>query len=78
MATIENGGYFAQDREVERKIAEFNDEYNNKDNMKNLLVNTFSIINDIDLPLDSMWFRKSNFFTLVVKFHLTQIGSQRI
>ena len=27
----------------------------------------FAIINDINLPLDSIWFRKSNFFTLVVE-----------
>jgi hypothetical protein len=67
MATIENGGYFAQDREVEPKVAGFNDEYPNKDHMIALLIKTFATIHDLALPLDSMWFRKSNFFTLVVE-----------
>jgi hypothetical protein len=32
-----------------------------------LLIKTFALIHDLDLPVDSMWFRKSNFFTLVVE-----------
>jgi hypothetical protein len=67
MATIEKGGYFAQDREVEPMVATLNDEYPNKDHMIALLIKVFATINDLDLPLDSMWFRKSNFFTLVVE-----------
>jgi Protein of unknown function DUF262 len=67
MATLENGGYFAQDREVEPKVAAFNEEYPNRDHMIALLIKTFAIIKDLDLPVDSMWFRKSNFFTLVVE-----------
>lgn len=67
MATIENDGYFAQDRDVEPKIAEFNDEYLNKDHMIAMILKTFAIINDLDLQSDSIWFRKSNFFTLVVE-----------
>jgi Protein of unknown function DUF262 len=67
MATLENGGYFAQDREVEPKVAGFNDDYPNKDHMIALLIKTFATIRDLNLPVDSMWFRKSNFFTLVVE-----------
>jgi len=67
MSTIENGGYFAQDREVEPKVSGFNDEYPNRDHMIALLIKTFAIIRDLALPVDSMWFRKSNFFTLVVE-----------
>lgn len=67
MATVENGGYFAQDREVEPKVSSLNDEYPNKDHMIALLLKTFATIKDLDLPFDSMWFRKSNFFTLVVE-----------
>jgi hypothetical protein len=67
MATIENGGYFAQDREVEPKVASFNDDYPNKNQTIALLVKTFNIIEKLELPFDSMWFRKSNFFTLVVE-----------
>ena len=67
MATVESGGYFAQDREVEPMIARMNDEYPNKDHMVSLLIKVFATINDLELPVDSMWFRKSNFFTLVVE-----------
>ena len=67
MATLECGGYFAQDREVESKISGFNVEYPNKDYMIALLIKTFAIIRDLNLNMDSMWFRKSNFFTLVVE-----------
>jgi hypothetical protein len=67
MSTLENGGYFAQDREVEPKVASFNDEYPNRDHIIARLIKTFAVIRDLDLPFDSMWFRKSNFFTLVVE-----------
>lgn len=67
MSTIENSGYFAQDREVEPKVIEFNSDYPNKSHMIALLIKTFAIINDLNLPVDSMWFRKSNFFTLIVE-----------
>lgn len=67
MATIENGGYFAQDREVEPKVSSLNETYPNRDYMIAQLINAFAIIRDLDLPFDSMWFRKSNFFTLVVE-----------
>lgn len=67
MSTLENGGYFAQDREVEPKVSSFNDEYPNRDHMIALLIKTFAVISDLKLPFDSMWFRKSNFFTLVVE-----------
>lgn len=67
MATLENGGYFAQDREVEPKVAEFNDEYPNKSHMVATILKTFAIIKDLQLEPDSIWLRKSNFFTLVVE-----------
>ncbi len=67
MATIEKGGYFAQDKEVEPMVAAYNEDYPKKDHVIALMIKVFAIINDLDLPLDSMWFRKSNFFTLVVE-----------
>jgi hypothetical protein len=67
MATLEQGGYFAQDREVEPKVSEFNEEYPGRDHMIALLIRAFAVIRDLQLPVDSMWFRKSNFFTLVVE-----------
>ncbi len=67
MATLENGGYFAQDREVEPMVSAFNEDYPKKDYMIALMIKTFATIRDLGLPVDSMWFRKSNFFTLVVE-----------
>jgi hypothetical protein len=67
MSTLENGGYFAQDGLVEKYIADLNDGYPDKDHMVALLMKTFEIIKELKLPTDSIWFRKSNFFTLVVE-----------
>ncbi|MGI0480545.1 DUF262 domain-containing protein [Geminocystis sp. CENA526] len=67
MSTIEEGGYFSQDKEIETYIVQFNDEYKNKNHIKALLIKTFAIIQDLKLPNDSIWYRKSNFFTLVVE-----------
>lgn len=67
MATLENGGYFAGDKELETYIAQFNDEYLNRNHTKALIIKTFAVIKDLNLPPDSIWSRKSNFFTLVVE-----------
>lgn len=68
MATLENDGYFVQDNEVEGYIAKFNEDYPNRLHMTSLLLKTFATIDDLKLPPDSIWFRKSNFFTMVVEF----------
>ncbi|HLO88548.1 MAG TPA: DUF262 domain-containing protein [Nostocaceae cyanobacterium] len=75
MATLENEGYFSQDKEVENYIATYNDEYKNKEQMKSNLIKTFNIINELSLPDDSIWLRKSSFFTLVVELakHINHI-----
>ncbi|MFT6150418.1 MAG: hypothetical protein ACJAUH_003123 [Saprospiraceae bacterium] len=65
MSTLEEEGYFTQDNEVENYIAKFNDEFSNFERYKTLISNTIINILDSDLPIDSIWFRKSNFFTLV-------------
>lgn len=67
MSTLENEGYFPSDKEIEYHIANYNDEYLKKSHMKALLIKTFAVINDLNLPVDSIWLRKSNFFTLVVE-----------
>lgn len=67
MATIENGGYFPQDREVEPKAANYNEAYGNRADVTRRILKTFEIINAMDLEPDSIWFRKFNFFTLVVE-----------
>lgn len=67
MSTIEVGGYFPEDSEVEKQIAGNNDEFGNAGNVSELLTKTFKAIESFNLPPDSMWFRKSTFFTMVVE-----------
>jgi Protein of unknown function DUF262 len=67
MSTMENGGYFPFDKEIERYVQSFNNDYQNYNTMKNKLLDTFSLILSFGLQPDSIWYRKSNFFTLVVE-----------
>lgn len=68
MATLENEGYFPQDNEVETYIAKYNEDYPGQSKMSELLKQTFIIVDSLKLEPDSIWFRKSNFFTMVVEF----------
>src|SRR5690606_4716032 len=61
---IEEGGYFPADKEVEKYIAQFNDEYPRFNQMRDDLIRIILSINESDLPSDSIWYRKSNYFTL--------------
>lgn len=65
MATLEEGGYFTQDSKVETYIAKYNNEYPNYEVNKELISDVIINILDSYLAIDSIWFRKSNFFTLV-------------
>lgn len=67
MSTIENDGYYNLDRELENNISRFNDRYNNSNLMFDLLDRVLNSIEELDLEYDSIWFRKSNFFTLLVE-----------
>ncbi|PXW50056.1 uncharacterized protein DUF262 [Grimontella sp. AG753] len=70
MATIENGGYFSQDAELEGIIEKFNEEYPGKDYMTQVLISSFELVDKCNLPQDSVWFRKSNFFSLLVELSI--------
>ncbi len=72
MSTLERGGYYHRDNEIEKCIAEFNEEYPDAKKVKSLILKSFDIIEHLELPLDSIWFRKSNFFTLVVELSLAE------
>ena len=67
MSTLERGGYYHRDNELEKCVAEFNDDYPNAHKIKSLILNAISVIEGLELELDSIWFRKSNFFTIVVE-----------
>lgn len=67
MTTLEVDGYFSRDAEIEKFIATFNDEYERKEQMKQKILSVLYGIKEMNLPDDSIWYRKSNFFTLVVE-----------
>ncbi len=73
MATIEVDGYFKQDSELENQIASFNEEYPNAHITKSKIIKSFLTIKNLSLEKDSIWFRKSNFFTLVVELSQTDL-----
>lgn len=78
MATIERDGYFARDSEIEKCVAEFNDEYPNAHKTKGKILNAFATIQKLNLPMDSIWFRKSCFFTMVVELCWTSKSPEEI
>ncbi len=67
MSTLERQGYFPRDNEIEKCVAEFNEEYANAHKVKSMILKAISYIQNFDLELDSIWFRKSCFFTMVVE-----------
>ncbi|PCJ45264.1 MAG: hypothetical protein COA99_05210 [Moraxellaceae bacterium] len=67
MSTLERKGYFPRDNEVEKCVAEFNDEFPRGYEIKSRILKAIAFIQDFDLELDSIWFRKSCFFTIVVE-----------
>lgn len=67
MSTVERGGYFPRDNELEKCVAEFNEDYPNAYKMKSLILNVMSEIKGFNLEADSIWFRKSCFFTMIVE-----------
>jgi uncharacterized protein with ParB-like and HNH nuclease domain len=67
MTTLEVGGYFTSNNEVEDYIKRYDDEYPNKDSIKKEIIEVLSLIKSLKLPPDSMWFRRSSLFTLIVE-----------
>jgi Protein of unknown function DUF262 len=67
MSTLERGGYYHRDNELEKCVAEFNEEYPSYHKVKSVILNAISIITDLNFELDTIWFRKSNFFTLIIE-----------
>ena len=76
LSTLEEGGYFTRDNEVEKYIAKYNNEYPNLINYRDLLTTTIVDVLTSDLKDDSIWFRKSNFFTIIVElcFHKLKVS----
>lgn len=67
MTTIELGGYFTGNKEIEDMIKKYEDEYPQREKMFADFVNVLGYIKDLNLPADSFWFRKSCVFTLIAE-----------
>lgn len=67
MATIQEEGYFVGDKYVEKYVADYNESYPDKVNVKTNMVRLFTFINELKLPNDSLWLRKSCYFTLFIE-----------
>ena len=67
MSTLEEDGYFSGNNEIEKYIALFNDEYLNSEYTKNRISSKLLEISNSNLEMDTIWFRKSNFFTLLIE-----------
>lgn len=69
MATIEEGGYYAGSKTTRKYIVEYDEAYPNGEAVREKMLQIFARIKEIDLPVDSIWFRKSNFLTLFVELY---------
>ncbi len=67
MATLEEGGYFAGNTMTEKYIVKYDDSYENSEIMKDKILGLFHVIESFGFDPDSMWYRKSNFFTMFVE-----------
>jgi len=69
MSTIENEGYFNRDSQIEYYIINNNDSYTNSDTVKDKLISTIDKITSLQLEPDTIWYRKSNLFTLIIELY---------
>jgi hypothetical protein len=67
LSTIVNEGYFTRDKEIENTVIRYNEEFPLKQEYENGFINHFHFIQSLELANDSIWLRKSNFFTLFIE-----------
>lgn len=77
MSTIEEGGYFPGDKQVEKYIAKFNSKFPRYIETSKIITEKILEINNSPLEEDSIWYRKSNYFTLLCEliWHNTYLES---
>jgi uncharacterized protein with ParB-like and HNH nuclease domain len=69
LATIVHGGYFSRDKEIEKYIVEYNDKFDEKETYKERFNKVFGFIESLRLNSGSIWYRKSNYFTLFIEIY---------
>lgn len=78
MSTLLEGGYYAGNKKTEEFIIRYNDSFVGRDNVITQFNKTFNYIKSLSLPQDSIWYRKSNFFTLVMELLFKSIPQEDI
>lgn len=78
MSTLLEGGYYAGNKKTEEFIIRYNDSFVERDNVITQFNKTFDYIKSLSLPQDSIWYRKSNFFTLVMELLFKSIPQEDI
>lgn len=69
LSTIVHGGYFSLDNEIERCVIEYNDEFPYVEEILTKFSRIYNEIKKMNIPTDSMWYRKSNYFTMFVEIY---------
>jgi hypothetical protein len=77
MTTVELGGYFTGNKEIEDMIKKYEDEYPQREKMFNNFVDVLGFIKDLKLPVDSFWFRKSCIFSLIAELMFKLYGNDK-
>ncbi|MBQ3559206.1 MAG: DUF262 domain-containing protein [Agathobacter sp.] len=67
MTTIEIGAFFTGRKEVKEMIQRYDNEYPNKEKMKEDFLKAISLIEKINIRFDSIWYSKSGKFTLLTE-----------
>lgn len=67
MSTVISGGYFARDTEIEKSIVQYNEKFDERESIVQNFTKHFQDLSTLELPTDSIWFRKSNYFTLFLE-----------
>lgn len=67
MSTIEEGGYFTSDNEVEEYVKRYDNGYPNKEAIVKDFIEVSELIVKCNLPADSLWHKKSSLFTLIIE-----------
>lgn len=78
LSTLEEGGYFSHDNKVEEYVATYNNEYPNFTNYRDLVASVIIGILTSNLADDSIWYRKSNFYTLVCELCTAGISIESV
>ena len=75
MSTIEQGGYFNGDSEIETYLSKFDNEYPHKTTMQSKIKKVAKFIKSLKLEPDSSWMKRSNLFTLFIVLSDSEIPS---